>query len=160
MNKYVMPRAIALVALTLAAPAAAQNITADLDRIAEVMQGEGLQAKIEREDDGRPYLLSGISGYTFVVNAFGCNDAWADCKFVQFRAAFTPETKPTLAEVNQYSADNFFGRYYLDDENDPVIEMDIDLEAGGMSKELFIDNIAYWDMALSKFGEFAFSKDK
>ena len=150
----------AFAALTLPLPASAQNITADLKQIAGVLQGEGLQAKIEQEENGRPYLVSGISGYTFVVNAFGCNEAWVECKFIQFRAAFTPETKPTLAEVNQYSADNFFGRYYLDEENDPVIEMDIDLEAGGMSKELFVDNIAYWDMALAKFGEFVFSKEE
>ena len=28
-----------------------------------------------------------------------------------------------------------------------------------MSRELFVDNIAYWDSALTEFAEFTFSKD-
>ena len=160
MMKSVVTAALAGAAFSFATPAAAENVTADLEQIAKVMQGEGLQAKLDTDADGRPFILSGTSGYNFVVYAYGCNDEHAECKFIQFSAAFTPDNKPTLAEVNTYSAENFFGRYYIDEANDPVIEMDLDLEMGGMSEALFIDNIAYWDMALAKFGEFAFSKDE
>ena len=148
-----------LICAVFASPATAQNVTADIDDIAQVIRAEGMQAKIEKADDGRPYILSGISGYNFVVRPYGCDDAWKNCKFVQFRAAFAPKTKPTLAEVNKHAADNFFGRFYLDEDNDPVIEMDLNLEVGGMSRELFVDNIACWDSALTEFAEFAFSKD-
>ena len=142
-----------------AAPASAENVTADIPQIARIMQAEGLQAKIEAEDDGRPYILSGLSGYSFIVRPYGCNDDWTDCKFIQLRAGFTPNVKPTLAEVNKHAADNFFGRFYLDEENDPIIELDLNLEAGGMSRELFVDNLAYWDMALATYGEAMFGKE-
>ena len=142
-----------------ASPVMAQNVTADVEQIAEIMRGEGLQAKIEY-DDGRPSIASGISGYNFAVHPYGCNDEWKDCKFIQFRSSFATEDKLTLEQINTFAADNFFGRFYLDDEREPVIEMDLDLEAGGMSKELFVDNIAYWDMILAKFGDYVFSDDR
>lgn len=61
--------------------------------------------------------------------------------------------------MNSYAAENRFGRIYLDKDRDPVIEMDVDLEAGGMSKELFMDNLAYWEAIMVGFAEFAYSKD-
>lgn len=158
MNKLHVFAAAAAASLAAASPASAQNVTADVDQIAEVMRAEGFQAKIDEENDYR-FITSGMSGYNFRVLPYGCEDDGSACKWVQLRAAFAPDTKPTLAEINQYAADNFFGRYYLDGDKDPVIEMDIDLEAGGMSRELFVDNLAYWDSAMSKFAEFAFSKD-
>ena len=41
-----------------------------------------------------------------------------------------------------------------------IVEMDIDLEVGGMSRELFIDNIAYWDSIMVKYADFVFSNDE
>ena len=147
-------------AIAFSTPLAAQNVTADITQIAEIMRAEGLQAKIGTEDSGRPYILSGLSGYNFYVYPYGCNDDWGECKFVQFRAIFSPTVKPTLAEVNKHAADNFFARFYIDEENDPVIEKDIDLEAGGMSRALFVDNLAYWDTALVTFADAMFAKDE
>lgn len=159
MLKTTMTGAIAIASLAMATPAAAENVTADLDLIAKVLQEEGMQAKIEG-DEGNKYILSGLSGYTFQILPYGCNDAGADCKWVQFRAAFTPEKKPSLKDINQFAAENFFGRFYIDHEEDPVIEMDIDLEVGGMSRELFVDNIAYWDSIMVKYADFVFSNDE
>ncbi|MBX7540583.1 YbjN domain-containing protein [Qipengyuania sphaerica] len=159
MKKFALASAIAAASLTYAAPAAAKNVTADVEQIAKIIREEGLQAKIE-DSDGEKYIVSGLSGYNFVIRFFGCEEKMKDCKFIQFRAAFSPDNKPTVADVNQFSADNFFARFYVDDESDPVIEMDLDLEQGGMSRALFVDNIAYWNTVLGKYGEFAFSKDK
>ena len=53
--------------------------------------------------------------------------------------------------MNEYASINRFGRVYLDSDGDPVVEMDIDLEAGGMSEALFADNIAYWDAIMTNF---------
>ncbi|MBX7526898.1 YbjN domain-containing protein [Qipengyuania vesicularis] len=159
MLKTTMSGAFAVAFLAMATPAAAENVTADLDLIAKVLQEEGMQAKIEG-DEGKKYILSGLSGYTFQILPYGCNDAGADCKWVQFRAAFTPEKKPSLKDINQFAAENFFGRFYIDHEEDPIIEMDIDLEVGGMSRELFIDNIAYWDSIMVKYADFVFSNDE
>ena len=151
--------AVIAASIVMATPAHAQNVTADLDQIAELLQNEGMQAKIEG-DAGSRYMLSGMLGYTFQILPYGCNDEGAECKWVQFRAAFTPDKKPSLEAVNKFAAENFFGRFYIDHENDPIVEMDIDLEVGGMSRELFVDNLAYWDSIMVKYADFVFENDK
>ena len=158
MLKKTIMSAVGAAAFFAATPVAAQNITADLDQIAGVLKEEGYQAKID-EGDGQRWIESAMSGYTYIILPFGCDDAGKDCKSVQFYVAFVPANKPTLQEMNKYAAENRFGRVYLDDEGDPIIEMDIDLEAGGMSRALFLDNLAYWDSIMVAFGDFAFSKD-
>lgn len=44
-----------------------------------------------------------------------------------------------------------FARAYLDKENDPILEMDVDLDDGGLSPRLFIDNVEFWTASLAKF---------
>ena len=159
MLKKTIMSAVGAAAFLAATPVAAQNITADLDQIAGVLKEEGYKAKID-EGDGQRWIESAMSGYTYIILPFGCDDAGKDCKSVQFYVAFVPTNKPTLEEMNKYAAENRFGRVYIDDEGDPIIEMDIDLEAGGMSRALFLDNLAYWDSIMVAFGDFAFSKDE
>ena len=44
-----------------------------------------------------------------------------------------------------------FTRAYLDKEGDPMLAMDVDLDDGGMSAALFIDNIEFWTTQLGIF---------
>lgn len=142
-----------------ASPLAARNITADVEQIAQLLQSEGYQAKLQGEGEER-HIKTGMAGYDFLILPFDCDGKGENCKSVQFYAAFTAENKPTLEEMNSYAAENRFGRIYLDGDRDPVIEMDIDLEAGGMSPSLFMDNLAYWEAVMVSFAEFSFSKDE
>lgn len=140
--------------LFIATPTLAKNVTADLYQIAGVLQDNGYQAKLEGEGNDRS-IKTGMAGYTFVILPFSCEDDGTDCKSVQFYTAFDPVKSPTLEEMNSYAAANRFGRIYLDHEGDPAIEMDIDLEAGGMSEALFMDNLAYWEAIMVSFAEFS-----
>lgn len=150
--------AVAAAALAASAPLAAKNVTADVDQIAAILQQEGYQAK--RAGKGsEPRIETSMEGYTAAIYFFGCNDQGKDCKSVQFYAGFNPKTNPSLDAMNKYSQENRFGWVYLDSEGDPVIEMDLDLEAGGMSEELFIDNMAYWTTIMSKFADMVFKAE-
>tara|TARA_B100001179_G_scaffold231731_1_gene222423 strand:- start:3197 stop:3679 length:483 start_codon:yes stop_codon:yes gene_type:complete len=151
-----LPLSVSLAAASLfaATPTLAKNVTADLDQIAEVLRDNGYQAKLEGEGNDRS-IKTGMGGYTFVILPYGCDEDGADCKSVQFYSAFAPEKSPTLEEMNSYASANRFGRIYLDYEGDPAIEMDIDLEAGGISEALFMDNLAYWEAVMVNFAEFS-----
>jgi Putative bacterial sensory transduction regulator len=147
--------AVASIAAISSHPASAKNVVADLDQIAELMKGAGYRAEIKGEKADR-YIRSGSSGFNFSVFAYGCNDDGTKCRSIQFYAVFDPKVSPTLEKLNEFARDNRWGRYYLDKDADPVIEMDLDLEQGGMSEELFLDNVEYWDMAMGKFADFVF----
>ena len=159
MIKFGFLAALGASLMTLATPLAAQNIVADLDQIAGVLQSEGYQAKLVGEGEDR-YIKTGRSGYNFLILTYDCDDNGGSCKSVQFYIAFATENKPTLEAMNTYASENRFGRIYLDADRDPVIEMDVDLEAGGMSKELFMDNLAYWEAIMVAFADFAFEHDE
>lgn len=158
MFKHAVSGALVTASMLVAAPVAAQNITADVEQIAQLLQSEGYQAKLEGEGIDR-HIKTGMAGYNFLILPFDCEADGSDCKSVQFYTAFAPTNKPTLEEMNTYASENRFGRIYLDQDRDPAIEMDIDLEAGGMSPELFMDNLAYWEAIMVGFAEFSFSKD-
>ena len=144
-------------ALALATPAHSQNVTADPDRIAEVMADAGYEAEVVREDGVSPGIASNSQGYNFIIMFFGCNDQGQNCRTIQFFSGFDTETPPTLEELNDFSRDFRFGRVFLTPEGSPVIEMDVDLEDGGVSEALFLDNLEYWELALHTFADFAFS---
>jgi hypothetical protein len=139
-----------------ASPAHGRNVVADQEQIRDVLQEAGYRAQLERGEEGR-YIISSSGGDTFVVLFYGCDEKDENCKSVQLYAGFDPAISPSLEAMNAYARDNRFGRVYLDNDGDPCIEMDIDLEAGGMSRELFLDNIAYWEAILGGFSEFVFS---
>jgi hypothetical protein len=135
------------------APASAENVVADIQRIAAVLRNAGYRAQIEGEGPDR-YIAAGAGGSSFTIQLHGCNLLGGDCKNVMFYAWFDSETPPPLEAMNTYAARMRWGRFYLDHEGDPTIELDIDLEDGGMSEELFLDNVEYWDGALNQFADF------
>jgi hypothetical protein len=146
--------AFAAAALLPVAPASAENVVADIKRIAAVLQDAGYRADIEGEGAER-YIATGTGGNSFTIQMHGCNPLGGDCKTVMFYAWIDSETPPSLESMNLYSARMRWGRFYIDHEGDATMEMDIDLEDGGMSEELFIDNVEYWDSALELFADFA-----
>jgi Putative bacterial sensory transduction regulator len=149
---------VASFVLFFAAPAMAKNVVADVDQIAGVLKGAGHMLEIKTAD-GERYISSEIAGYKYALLFFGCDDTKKNCKSVQFFVAFTPKTKPTLDAMNGYAKDHRWGRIYLDKDGDPAMEFDLDLEQGGMSEELFLDNVAYWEAIVGGFAKFVFGED-
>lgn len=139
---------------------ASAKVVADPRSIAAVMQKEGYRAEISTDDVGDPKIESSTGGYKFAVLFYGCKDG-KNCKTVQFYGGFTLKDGDTveLEKLNNWNKARRFGRVYRDDVGDPVIEMDVDLEAGGMSDELFADNLAYWDSILGAFADYVFDRD-
>lgn len=136
-----------------AAPIAAQTVTAkDPQSVAAALQAEGYAAKMDKTTDGDPAIRSQSSGSNFSVFFYNCEKG-EKCATIQFHAGYnTDDGKgPSLQKINAWNQSNRFGRAYLDDEGDPIIEMDVDLDDGGMSRELFVDNFEFWTAIMSKF---------
>jgi hypothetical protein len=56
----------------------------------------------------------------------------------------------SLKKINRWNADKRFSRAYLDDDDDPVIELDLDLE-GGITTERLLDFITTVRVSVSQF---------
>jgi hypothetical protein len=143
--------ALAAALAASAAPAAAENVRPqDPGSVVRALQGGGYVAKLSVDKVGDPMITSAVNGTTFQIFFYNCT-AHKDCATVQFRSGYHLKTPVTLTQINDYNRSQRFGRAYLDKENDPILEMDVDLDDGGVAPLLFIDNIEFWASILPKF---------
>ncbi|HEX8225592.1 MAG TPA: YbjN domain-containing protein [Allosphingosinicella sp.] len=143
--------AIAALAAAWAVPAQAANVRAqDPQSVVSALQKAGYAAKLGTDKVGDPMVTSGVSGTTFQIFFYNCTDHKA-CATVQFHSGYDLKTSIGLDRINEWNRSQRFGRAYLDKENDPILEMDVDLDDGGVSELLFIDNIEFWTSILGNF---------
>lgn len=149
--------ALAIAGFGIAQPALAQkgNITAaDPERIAEVVRNKGFEVDLTKDDDGDPLIHAEGNGYKFVILFYGCT-AGKECTTLGLYAGWTGSSAD-IEKINQWNRDNRFGRAYIDKDNDPVVEMDIDLDDGGMSPLLFEDHLEFWLSVIGQYSKFIF----
>lgn len=120
----------------------------DPEAIINLMRGFG-SAVLETDDAGDPMIVARIDGTRFLVLFYGCQDG-ADCKSIQFRAAWETSGNVSLGKIDSWNADKRFGKAYLDDVKDPVVEMDVNL-FGGVSTRNLEDTIDWWQLVLADF---------
>ena len=57
----------------------------------------------------------------------------------------------TIGDMNEWNKAHRFSRAYIDKDGDPCIEGDLDLDSGGMSRALFLDNLETWGSLVGSF---------
>ena len=141
-----------LLGLAAAAPAGDPHMVRaqDPQSLVRVMQSRGYVAELTTDKTGDPMIRSASSGTNFQVLFYNCTDH-RDCATVQFHVGFDLKTAPSLESINEWNRSQRFGSAHLDKENDPILEMDVDLDDGGISPELFIDNLEFWTSAMGRF---------
>ena len=147
-NKWL---AVAAVATAWAIPAHAEQVRAqDPGSLVSALQSAGYVAQLGTDKVGDPMITSGVSGTSFQIFFYNCTDHKA-CATIQFHSGYDLQNPVGLDVINEWNRSQRFGRATLDKENDPILEMDVDLDDGGMSRLLFIDNIEFWDSILVNF---------
>jgi hypothetical protein len=139
-----------LVAFCVAAPSSAQTLidATSPEAILDVVRGYG-GGTLEKAGDGDPMIRGRINGDAYVLYFYGCKEG-AECRSVQFSAAWENPGQVGLAEVNDWNARKRFSKVFLDDENDPVLEMDVNLDFG-VTRQNFDDWVDYWQVSLQTF---------
>ena len=141
-----------MLALAAAAPAAKPEMVRaqDPQSLVRALQNGGYQAQLGTDKVGDPMITSGASGTTFQIFFYNCANH-TQCATVQFHSGYHLTAPVTLDAMNQWNTSQRFGRAHLDKENDPILEMDVDLDDGGLSPALFIDNMEFWTSVLGNF---------
>jgi hypothetical protein len=151
--KYSVIAAGMALALT-AVPANAQMVRAqNPDSVAAALRAMKLPADIGKDQGGDPMIRSQFGGIKWTLFFYNCTNH-KDCATVQFYAGYHFKDKSVpLDKINEWNRNKRFSRAYIDKENDPVIEMDVDLDDGGMSQALFMDNLEFWQTLMGQFQE-------
>lgn len=122
----------------------------DPGSIVAALVNAGYTAKLGVDATGDPMVTSGYGGTTFQVFFYNCTNH-LNCATVQFHSGYTVTPRITLDQINDWNKSQRFGRAYLDKDGDPILEMDVDLDDGGVVPLLFIDNMEFWVAILPKF---------
>lgn len=131
--------------------AQAQTVTAQDPRsVATAMQNAGYKAELTKDPTGDPLINSTSSGSSFAIYFYNCTNN-KDCRTIQFSSAYTRDKTPTTDSMNDWNNSKRFARAYVTSKGTARVEMDLDLDDGGMSKMLFEDNVEYWVALMAQF---------
>lgn len=142
---------LAMILGAWALPAQAQMVRAQQpETLIAALQEAGYAAKLETDGAGDPMISSGVGGTQFKVFFYNCTDHKA-CATVQFHSGYTVKKRVELTQINEWNRTQRFGRAHLDGKGDPILQMDLDLDDGGVSRLLFIDNLEFWTSVVANF---------
>jgi hypothetical protein len=135
------PAAAAIAAASIALLAAAQpaeaqdvcqpHVKSDPASLLSLMRSWGMDARPEDAADGKDRILWNMSS---TVATLSFRDEGGTIRFFHG----TSGAKVSIDAINDWNKNFRFSRAYLDQENDPIVEMDLDL-AGGVCEDRIRD---------------------
>lgn len=136
----------------LAQPALAAAQTAETGTAADIaalLRAEGYVATVGSDPAGDPMIQSAAQGVDWTLFFYDCG-ADGTCGSVQFTAGFVAQDEIPLERMNAWNKGARFTRAYLDDDGDPILEMDVNL-GSGIPEDTMRDNIGLWSAGLGQF---------
>jgi hypothetical protein len=121
------------------------------EQLADLLAEAGYRATVGRDGEGDPMVSSSAAGANFSIYMYGCEDE--SCNSLQFIAGFDLADGIALQRINAWNRDKRYGSAYLDDEDDPWLQMDLDLEGGSSTGQL-TEYVELWDTLLGQFQTF------
>lgn len=150
--------ALGAAALFSAAPAQAELINATSPAtIKAIVESQGWPATIVSKPGEDPYIESSRNDLKFLVLFMNCTEG-KKCKTLQYYMGFSDAKDVSLDKLNRWNKDKRFARAYKDDEGDPVLEMDVDLDFAGIPRENVGETFNTWASLMDSFREYVFEK--
>ncbi|MBK1707855.1 MULTISPECIES: YbjN domain-containing protein [Marichromatium] len=122
---------------------------ADPEAVLTAAKGFG-SAELQTDSVGDPRIRGRMFGVIYLVTFYGCDDG-KDCKDILFYAGWE-QPGLTLEDVNRWNRDKRFGKAYIDDEGDAVLEFAVNLNYGVTPRNLE-DTFDWWGVVLREFRE-------
>jgi len=160
MSKFSVRAALVLGAAIVfsATPAQAELVSAkNPAAIKAIVESQGWPAKLISKADEDPYIESNRNGLKFLVLFMNCEDH-KNCKTLQYYMGFNDAKDVSLDRLNEWNKEKRFARAYRDDEGDPVLEMDVDLDFAGLPRENIGETFNTWASLMDSYREFIYEK--
>lgn len=152
MRKFWKGGLAALALATSSTAALAENISAKNPQIiADILKSQGLPADVKTAGQEAPYIESVHDNLKFIILFMNCDDSNRQCKTIQFYMGYKDAKKTTLEQLNSWNKEKRFARAYRDDEGDPVLEMDVDLDFAGIPRENVGEAVNTWKALMNAF---------
>lgn len=138
---------LALLAVANTAAAAPLIDGTDPQKVLELAKGFG-SAELETDAAGDPSITGRMEGIKYGIFFYGCTDG-RNCSELQLSTGWT-DAEIGLDRLNAWNRDHRYGKAYLDDENDPCLEMTVNLKHG-VSRQNLEDTLDWWKVAMTTF---------
>ncbi|UNK78363.1 YbjN domain-containing protein [Sphingopyxis granuli] len=148
--------AVATIATLAVVPAHAELVNASNPAtIKAIVESQGWPATLVSKPGDDPYIESNRNGLKFLVLFMNCTEG-RNCKTLQYYMGFSDAKQVPLEKFNQWNKEKRFARAYRDDEGDPVLEMDVDVDFNGIPRENIGETFNTWSSLMDTFREFIF----
>jgi Putative bacterial sensory transduction regulator len=117
--------------------------------IANLMQQAGYRAVLTTDNVGDPKIESSAAGADFSIYFYGCENG-QNCLSLQYTSGYDLPDGASLGLMNDWNGTKRFGFAYLDNENDPFLNYDVNMSYG-VSEQNFLDSLSLWDSILADF---------
>ncbi len=126
-----------------AVPASAQSVKAsDPMGMLRTLQQAGHQASLTTDTQGDPKIDIKFGGWNGSILFYDCDDQTNDkCRSIQLVAAFDRKEPMPFSMMNDLVRSQRFISMYLDDEGDPYVQWDINID-DGISRDLFLASVS------------------
>ncbi len=118
-------------------------------QVAAVLQAQGYKAEIGKDNTGDPMVSSAADGTKYKILFYGCKGT-PRCAALEFLVGFDLDKGMSMEKLNKWNRDSRFGHAYLDDENDPYLQLDINASPG-FTSESFGSYVDTWSSLVPKF---------
>ena len=118
--------------------------------LVNIIQDLGYRATLEVDGEGDPLIRSSVGGTQFNLVFYGCSEQHDNCQILLFKAGYELDDKVGMDVINQWNATRLFGRAYLDDVNDPWIELVLNVQ-GGVTRTQFEKTFEWWETSVGQF---------
>ncbi|PTS81683.1 MULTISPECIES: YbjN domain-containing protein [unclassified Caulobacter] len=119
--------------------------------VAAWLQKAGYKAALSKDSSGDPMIESAADGTNFKIYFYDCKDD--RCKALQFSAGFDLKQPLKLEKANEWNTKNRYLKTYLDEEGDPYVQYDVNVNAG-RTLEGLKDDFELWVGMLPDFTTF------
>jgi len=148
-------KAVALAAaIAMPAAAHAEIVASNPFGVMNAMQNFGMLATLATDNDGDPKIESRVSQSKFSVFFYGCDDNASNCTSIQFSAGYDLTDGITFERANEWNRQKRYAKVFVDDELDPFLRMDVNLDFDGVGDENFEDSLDLWRLLVEDFEEF------
>jgi hypothetical protein len=116
-----------------------------------LMQNWGFRAELSADNLGDPKISSKSNGVSFTLYTYGCDEqAIKQCTSVQLAVSFDKSSPLSVSQMNEWNKVQRYSVATLDDEGDPRLKMDVNVD-GGVTEEGLRDSFDIWEKSLGKF---------
>ncbi|MDR0736666.1 MAG: YbjN domain-containing protein [Zoogloeaceae bacterium] len=120
------------------------------DLVLQIAKGFG-DVKLGQDKRGWPLIVGRSEGFNYYIFFYGCEEDLEKCKAIAFRGFWKkPEVANLLEILNAYNAKLRFGKAYLYENGDLVLDLEVEMQYG-MSRENLEENFRNWIGAVRGF---------